>query len=463
MRSSASGSRPRSTIQSNSGMRRTLRRFRTAPSSFGPTLRVWLPNISGSLFLDRSRLRSKSRLADSPLTFMGTRCEASARNAEFLQYRPIDSPWYAFARIIAEPTRTARGLERSSKAAHSYRKTRVDRLTAALLFMGLGANVLVLLNDNIRWLLPTLGLVLTLVLPSRLLSRGLKGQIRGPGIRIPLALSLTVLALMIGGLLLNTVLPWVGDSHPLSAVPILCLVDVINLAIIALRPRSLRIDGLGHRRLGPLETWLVGLTLLSVLLAVFGAVRLNNGAGGGLAEIALSVAMVIAIALMISAGRIRPGVLLLCLYGIALTVLYMTSLRGWYTTGHDIQNEFRVFSLVNKSQRWSVSQGDTTYDTCLSITILPQLLWEMTRVATPYVFKVDFPLMFAACPVALYELSRRVFSKRLAIASALIFISFPTFVNDIVFLNRQKLPFCMWRSFWVWFFVEAETSSCGES
>ena len=357
----------------------------------------------------------------------------------FLHYQPIDSPWYAFARIFPEPARPARRVKWSSKAAHSHRKNRVDRLTAALLFMGVGANVLILLNDNIRWLLPTLGLVLTLVLPSRLLSKGLKGRIRGPGLRIPLALSLTVLALMIGGLILNTVLPLVGDSHPLSVAPILCLVDVINVTIIALRPRSLRIDGPGHRRLGPLESWLVGLTLLSVLLAVLGAVRLNNGAGGGLAEIALSVATLIAIALMISAGRIRPGVLLLCLYGIAVTVLYMTSLRGWYTTGHDIQVEFRVFSLVNKAQRWSVSQGGTTYDACLSITVLPQLLWEMTRVATPYVFKVDFPLIFGACPVALYELSRRVFSQRLAIASALIFISFPTFVNDIVFLNRQEI------------------------
>ncbi len=360
---------------------------------------------------------------------------------EFLSYLPLDSPWYAFTRIMAGPARNARHLERPMGGARWYRKSRVDRVTAIMLFMGVGANVLILLNDDVRWLLPTMGLVLTLVLPTRLISKALKAKIRGPGIRVPLALSLTVLALMIGGLILNTLLPLVGDSHPLSAIPILGLVDVINVTIIALRPRSLERDGLGYRRLGPLETWLVGLTVLSVLLAVLGAVRLNNGAGGGLAEIALCVATLIAIALMSSTRRVGPGVLLVCLYGIALTVLYMTSLRGWYTTGHDIQVEFRVFSLVHKAQLWSASQGGTTYDACLSITILPQLLWEMTRVATPYVFKVDFPLIFAACPVALYESARRVFSKRFAIASALIFISFPTFVNDIMFLNRQEIAF----------------------
>lgn len=153
------------------------------------------------------------------------------------------------------------------------------------------------------------------------------------------------------------------------------------------------------------------------------------------------LAGILGIALMVVAGKIRPGVLVFCLYGIALAVLYMTSLRGWYTTGHDIQVEFRVFSLVHAHQHWSVGSAGTSYNACLSITILPQMLWELTRVATPYVFKTDFPLIFVACPLALYELSRRMLGQRLAVASALLFISFPTFVNDMVFINRQEVAF----------------------
>ena len=183
------------------------------------------------------------------------------------------------------------------------------------------------------------------------------------------------------------------------------------------------------------------MTVLDVALAVIGAVRLNNGAGGGVAEAALGVAGILGVVLMVVAARVRPGVLVACLYGIALAVLYMTSLRGWYTTGHDIQVEFRVFSLVHATQHWSVSSAGTSYNACLSITILPQMLWELTRVATPYVFKTDFPLIFAACPLALYELSRRILGRRLAIASVLLFISFPTFVNDMVFINRQEVAF----------------------
>jgi uncharacterized membrane protein len=246
---------------------------------------------------------------------------------------------------------------------------------------------------------------------------------------------------MSGGLILNTVLPWLGDSRPLAAVPVLCFVDALILAIIAIWPRCLRVVGNRRTRLGTGEKWIVSGTVVGVLLAVLGAVRLNNGAGGGLADVALSVVTILGVVLMVGAGKIRPRVVLFCLYGVGLAVLYMTSMRGWYTTGHDIQLEFLMFSKVHAAQHWSPSALGNSYAACLSITILPQMLWELTRVATPYVFKVDFPLMFAACPLALYELSRRVFGQRLAVACALLFISFPTFVNDMVFLNRQGVAF----------------------
>jgi uncharacterized membrane protein len=145
--------------------------------------------------------------------------------------------------------------------------------------------------------------------------------------------------------------------------------------------------------------------------------------------------------LLFCPARIRRNVILLCVYGIGLAVLYQTSLRGWYTTGHDIQVEFRTFSLVHEAQRWSVSAAGTSYNACLSITILPQMLWQLTKGATPYVYKVDFPLMFAAAPVALLGMSGRMFGRRLGVASALVFIAFPTFVDDIVFLNRQEIAF----------------------
>ncbi len=318
---------------------------------------------------------------------------------------------------------------------------RYDYLTGAMIVAGVIDSVMVARGVNVRWLSPALGLLLEVALPTRLLCKALNRKVRGLGTRAPLALALTVLALMVGGLVLNTVLPWLGNPHPLSTTPTLCFVDAFNAAIIILCPRCLRTGHLRRVPLGPMEKSVIGLTAIGLLLAVVGAVRLNNNAGGGVAELALGILAGVAVLLLFCPRGIRRNVLMLCLYGIGLAVLYQTSLRGWYTTGHDIQVEFRTFSLVHQAQRWSVTAANTSYDACLSITILPQMLWQLTRVATPYVYKVDFPLLFAAAPVVLFEMSWRMFGRRLGVASALLFIAFPTFVDDIVFLNRQEIAF----------------------
>lgn len=318
---------------------------------------------------------------------------------------------------------------------------RYDLLTLAMVGAGVIGSVILAVGANVRWALPALGLLLGLGLPTRLLAKALNRKVRGLGTRLPLALALTVLALMVGGLALNTVLPWLGDPHPLASAPVLCFVDAFNAAIIIACPRCLRTGHLRRAPLGGMEKVAIGLTATGVLLAVAGTVRLNNDAGGGLAELALGVTAAAALLVLFFSRQVRRNVIMLCLYGIALAVLYQTSLRGWYTTGHDIQVEYRTFLLVHQAQRWSASAAGTSYDACLSITILPQMLWQLTRVATPYVYKVDFPLMFAAAPVALFEMSWRMFGRRLGVASALLFIAFPTFVDDIVFLNRQEIAF----------------------
>jgi uncharacterized membrane protein len=320
-------------------------------------------------------------------------------------------------------------------------RNRYDLLTAAMIGAGVIGSVMLATGANVRLVSPALGLLVGLVLPTRLLAKALDRRAHGLGTRLPLALALTVLALMVGGLVLNTVLPWLGDPHPLSSLPVLGFVDAFNAAIIIGCPRCLRAAHVRRAPLGGMEKLAIGLTVSGLVLAVAGTVRLNNDAGGGLAEFALALTAAAAFVLLSRPKDIRRNVIMLCLYGIGLAVLYQTSLRGWYTTGHDIQVEFRTFLLVHQAQRWSVGAAGTAYNACLSITILPQMLWQLTRVATPYVYKVDFPLMFAAAPVALFEMSWRMFGRRLGVASVLLFIAFPTFVDDIVFLNRQEVAF----------------------
>ncbi len=65
----------------------------------------------------------------------------------------------------------------------------------------------------------------------------------------------------------------------------------------------------------------------------------------------------------------------------------------------------------------------------------------MVRIDDPYVYKVFFQLLFAACPVLVYLLARRYWSKQIAILAVVYFVGFPGFFTDMPFLNRQAIAF----------------------
>jgi hypothetical protein len=165
---------------------------------------------------------------------------------------------------------------------------RYDLLTLAMVVAGVIGSVMLAVGASVPFALPALGLLVGLGLPTRLLAKALNRKVRGLGTRLPLALALTVVALMVGGLVLNTVLPWLGDPHPpwparRSSVSWTPSTPPSSSAA----PRCLRTGHLRRAPLGGMEKLAVGLTATGVLLAVAGTVRLNNGAGGGLAEMAL--------------------------------------------------------------------------------------------------------------------------------------------------------------------------------
>ena len=79
------------------------------------------------------------------------------------------------------------------------------------------------------------------------------------------------------------------------------------------------------------------------------------------------------------------------------------------------------------------------YNACLSITLLPTQMASLLHVDDPYIYKVFFQWLFAACPVMVFTLARRYFSDRVAILAVAYFIGFPTFFTDLPFLNRQEM------------------------
>jgi uncharacterized membrane protein len=264
-----------------------------------------------------------------------------------------------------------------------------------------------------------------------------------PSERLGYSVVAAILGLMAVGLLINTALPHLGISRPLDRGPVLITVDLWCVLVACWR-RERFMPSVPHWRIDSLQgiDWTAGLlSALCVPLAILGANRLNNGAGNSLTFIMLCIAAVTLIVLFAKRDDLSPGTITVAIYLISLAMLLMTSLRGWYITGHDIQGEYNVFELTKHNGDWNISSFQDAYNACLSLTILPTMLWQLMRIDDPYIYKFWFQLLFALCPVFVYRISRRYTNPGLAIIATIYFISFPTFFTDMPFLNRQEIAY----------------------
>jgi uncharacterized membrane protein len=304
----------------------------------------------------------------------------------------------------------------------------------------LAANAVAVTGAGVPFVGPALGFWLLVVYPVYLLGTTSVWRGAGAAERFGASLCAVLLALMLAGLGLNTILPVLGVARPLGLVPVLLLANALTAGCFGLR-----------RRYPPAVAWrprwpasraarrLIGGSGLGVALAVLGANRLNNGAGGQLSLAALGVVLAVAALLFRWRHRVSDGAVAVVLYLLALALLLLTSLRGWYVTGHDIQTEYRAFQLSYAAGRWDLAAFHSAYNACLSVTILPAELAQLVRVSGPYLFKVFFQLMFAVCPVLVYTVARRYWQRWAAILAALYFAGFPAFFTDLPFLCRQEV------------------------
>jgi uncharacterized membrane protein len=263
--------------------------------------------------------------------------------------------------------------------------------------------------------------------------------------RFGYSLTTVLLTLMIAGLVADLVLPFVGVRHPLDPIPVVIGADGFTLLLYVIRQRypgeRLTLAHLSafRRAIGPEEVRLLCGSALCVALAVLGANRLNNDAGDQVSLAALCVAVLTLLFLLLWRHRVSETITCVTLYLLSLALLLMTSLRGWYVTGHDIQTEYQVFQLTQANGRWEIAAFHNAYNACLSITILPTELANILHVDGPYIYKVFFQLIFAVCPVLVYTIARRYWPASISILAAIYFISFPTFFTDMPFINRQEI------------------------
>lgn len=295
-----------------------------------------------------------------------------------------------------------------------------SRLPGGLVLAAAVATVVIASGQRLPFVVPMIGLWLVIGLPAQLIYAKVDWPAAEPSERFVYAVVTTLLLVMGVAIAFNVVLPYLGIERPLARGPVLVAADLTALALLAWRPdrwhwRPPESPGLLDATQGKDRLVVAGAAAL-VLLAVAGANRLNNGAGGSVSLVALVFVPAILVLLLVWRCDLRPTAIAVAIYLLSLAMLLLTSLRGWYVSGHDVQVELLMFRIATDYERWSMDYFHGAYFACLSITILPTVLLQMTGIADHYVYKVLIQLFFALCPVVVYLIARRFTFERAGVA-----------------------------------------------
>jgi uncharacterized membrane protein len=278
-----------------------------------------------------------------------------------------------------------------------------------------------------------------LLVPGYFLLSTIKHSIKSRLEIATFSLGLSLLILMVSGLALNSLRVF-GVAQPLTTKYIFITLDIVTLILLAFNKNKQFRPSPVKLLFPKVQVFVAFLLTLLPMLAISGAIRLNNGASNVLTMILF--AMIAILFVLLAVKKSLEPLYPYAIFMIGVSALFATSLRGSYITGHDIQHEFRVFQATSQAGYWSIAghNGDP-YNACLSITILPTIIAKITSISAQYIFKVVFQIIFSFGLIPVYFFIKRLSNPTKALMGAFVLISFPAFLNDMPFLNRQEIAF----------------------
>ena len=250
--------------------------------------------------------------------------------------------------------------------------------------------------------------------------------------------------LLIGGVVINFLGPMVGIAKPLAAFPFMLFTDLVVLALtfVITTTGTTKIMLPSYSFPNKLNTFFTVFPLVFIALSVAGAHILNNGGSGVTTYCMLFGVAIYTAFLLYKYKKINTSTYSFALYLISLSLLLMYSLRSTHILGWDINLEYEVFTQTLNHLVWKSSYyPGVDYNACMSITILPTILKQLTHIASEYVFKLTFQFLFAFIPVMVFAFAKKYLENVYAFMSAFLLLSQTWFYEQMPALIRQETAF----------------------
>lgn len=317
----------------------------------------------------------------------------------------------------------------------------IRKVLLVLLPFGIIINLSVINNISYLYFREIFSCIYLLICPGLFLSWVIGLRLRNVWEFLCYTTGLSLTILMVLGLSISLISPYFHITKPLSSIPALLSIDLLLIIFwifLFIKNKSFKLENVEFTL--PVKSILFSLIpLLFPAISIIGAINLNNDMTNIFTMIMLGVIAFFVLLLTLVRNHINKHVFPFTIFMIALSLLLMNSLRGWYITGHDIFLEYFVFQITKAHDIWKMTNFQDPYNACLSITILPTIISNITRINDLYIYKALYQIIFSFSIIGTYIFIKKFVNSFLAFLGTFAIVSLPTFMTDMPMLNRQEI------------------------
>ena len=257
---------------------------------------------------------------------------------------------------------------------------------------------------------------------------------------------LSIAFVMFAGALINSLLPLLKISQPISILPLtvtLTFLVAILCVVAYIRDREFQPSEINYADtntdintktlLSPSYPFL----LLLPFIAVFGTFFINYYQNNTLLLLLLFIIAVIA-ALIAFDKFIPAKAYPLAIYAIAISLLFHVSLISPYPLYWNIDTEYYASELVATSGHWDSSLA-TGINSLLSIVMLAPIYSKMLGITIIWIFKAICPFIHSLLPLAIFAACMEQMDAKKAFFSSFFFMSIGGFFGTMVLFRREQI------------------------
>ena len=250
---------------------------------------------------------------------------------------------------------------------------------------------------------------------------------------------LSIAFVMFAGALINSLLPALKISQPISTLPLTVTLSIfITLLCVAayIRDREFQPSEIEYNTKSLFSPSYPFLLLLP-FIAIFGTFFINFYQDNTL--LLLLLFLIAVIAALIAFDKFIPAKAYpLAIYAIAISLLFHVSLISPYPLAWNIDFEYYISELVATSGHWD-SSFFCIVNSLLSITMHVPVYSKMLGINIIWGFKAIYPFIHALLPLAIFAACREQMEVKKAFFSSFFFMSLGGFFCVMSLFRREQI------------------------